>query len=131
MLELHRGARSVVLASLVGVVSAPPSARPLAAADGIVINDNRTGAGTLSGNVLTVRLEAREGEWHPDSDKGQAIRVRAFGESGKRLSVPGPLIRVVEGTEIHAFVKNAIAGKPLIIRGYARHRGSRIPGRAD
>jgi len=120
MLELHRSTRSLALASLVAFASAPRSARPLAAADTIVINDNRTGAGTLSGNVLTVRLEAREGEWHPDGDKGQSIMVRAFGESGKSLSIPGPLIRVVEGTEIHAFVKNAIAGKPLVIRGLSR-----------
>jgi FtsP/CotA-like multicopper oxidase with cupredoxin domain len=42
--------------------------------------------------------------------------VRAFAEQGKPLSVPGPLIRVPEGTEIHAFVTNTLAG-PLVVRG--------------
>src|SRR5690348_11467124 len=99
MLELHRGVRSVVFASVVAVVGQPDSATRISAAERIAINDNRAAAGRLDGNELTLHLEAREGEWHPDDDKSQALTVYAFGESGKPLSIPGPLIRVVEGTE--------------------------------
>jgi hypothetical protein len=119
------GTRSFVLASVVAVVGAPGSGSRTSAVEQIAINGNRVAAGRLDGNVLTVRLEAREGEWHPDGDKARGITVRAFGESGKPLSIPGPLLRVIEGTEIHAFVKNAIGDKPLIVHGLST-RGAPI-----
>ena len=40
------------------------------------------------------------GEWHPDGDADPGIVVPAFGEEGKPSLVPGPLVRVPEGTEI-------------------------------
>ena len=120
MLMLHRGVPAVALASFAAVVGAPKPSSRAPAAEAIAINDNRAAAGQLDGNALTIHLEAREGEWHPDGDKSQGITVRAFGESGKALSIPGPLIRVVEGTEIHAFVKNTIAGETLIVHGLSR-----------
>jgi len=74
----------------------------------IAVNDNRVSAGTLQHDVLTIRLDARVGEWHPDGDATAGITVRAFGEEGKALQIPGPLIRVPKGTEIHAFVRNSL-----------------------
>ena len=76
--------------------------------DPIAVNDNRVSAGRLQNGVLTLRLDARVGEWHPDGDADVGITVRAFGEDGKPLQVPGPLIRVPKGTEIHAFVRNSL-----------------------
>ena len=130
MLEFHRGTRAVVLASVVAFASAPSSASGRPVVERIVINDNRTAAGQLDGNVFTVHLDAREGEWRPDGDNGQGITVRAFSESGKPLSIPGPLIRVPEGTEIHAFVKNAIGARPLIVYGLSS-RGSKVDPASD
>ena len=86
-------------------------------ADHIAANDNRTPAGTLRDGVLTVRLEAREGDWRPDRDIDPGVVVRAFGEPGKALQVPGPLIRVVEGTTIHAVVRNTLPGVTLRVYG--------------
>jgi FtsP/CotA-like multicopper oxidase with cupredoxin domain len=83
----------------------------------VIVNDNRVAAGTLSGGVLTIRLDAREGEWHPDGDAATGIVVRAFGEQGKPLSVPGPMIRVPEGTEIHAFLTNGLT-HALVMHGF-------------
>jgi len=83
----------------------------------IAPNDNRTPAGTLRDGTLTVRLEAREGEWHPDRDTDPGVVIRAFAEPGKPLQIPGPLIRVVEGTTIHAIVKNTLAGVTLRVYG--------------
>jgi FtsP/CotA-like multicopper oxidase with cupredoxin domain len=91
-------------------------------------NDNRTAAGVLRGRVLTVRLEAREGEWHPDGDDGPGIVVNAFGEPGRPASVPGPLLRVPEGTEIDARVTNTLARGTLVVHGLTT-RGVR--GAAD
>jgi FtsP/CotA-like multicopper oxidase with cupredoxin domain len=87
------------------------------ASEQIAINDNRTPAGTLQNGVLTIRLEAREGEWHPDRDSDPGVVVQAFAEQGKKLQIPGPLIRVKEGTEIHAFVRNALGKDTLTLHG--------------
>lgn len=84
----------------------------------IVINDNRAAAGTLRNGVLTIQLEAREGEWHPDGESAPGIVVRAFAEKGKPLSIPGPLIRVPEGTEINASVTNTLPHS-LVVHGLA------------
>ena len=86
----------------------------------IVINDNRQPAGVLRDGVLTIRLEAQEGEWYPESDSAAGITVRAFSEKGKRLLVPAPLIRVREGTEIHAYVSNTFSRGDLVVHGLSR-----------
>jgi len=69
-------------------------------------HDNLQPAGEFANGVQTLRLEIREANWHPDSDGGPALPVLAFGEEGKSPSVPGPLIRVVQGTRVHVSVKN-------------------------
>jgi FtsP/CotA-like multicopper oxidase with cupredoxin domain len=74
----------------------------------ISANDNRSPAGELKNNVLTIRLELGEGQWHPESEDGEAFDVYVFGEAGRPLQNPGPLIRVSQGTEIHAIVHNAL-----------------------
>ena len=83
----------------------------------IAVNDNRTAAGSMDGTTLTVRLETREGEWHPDRDQDPAVRVLAFALEGAPLQIPGPLIRVTEGTEVRAFIRNRREKEPLIIHG--------------
>ncbi|MGH7471359.1 MAG: multicopper oxidase domain-containing protein, partial [Longimicrobiales bacterium] len=80
-------------------------------------NDNRVAAGTLRAGVLTVRLEVRAGDWRPDGDNDAGVEVLAFAEEGKALRVPGPLIRVTEGTEIRASVRNTQTDAPLIMHG--------------
>lgn len=106
--------------ALVASSAAPRPSAPASPTERIAVNDNRTPAGTLRDGVLTLRLEAREGDWRPDADSAPGIVVRAFAEQGKPLSIPGPMIRVPEGTEIHAFVTNAFAGT-LTLRGLGTH----------
>lgn len=93
----------------------------------VVINDNRTPAGTLRAGVLTIRLEAREGEWHPEGDAAPGIVIRAFAEKGKPLTVPGPMIRVPEGTDVDAYVTNTLSDS-LRVTGLAPRGAS---GSAD
>ena len=113
------------LLSLAGLTAGarPPHAIALERA---VTNDNRTPAGSLRDGVLTVRLEAREGEWHPDGEAAPGIVVRAFAEAGKRASVPGPLIRVPEGTRVHASLTNRLSNT-LVVRGLLRRGGLTSP----
>ncbi len=114
-----------VTSVLLGPVTFGSSVEQLDArlARGIQANDNRSHAGVLKNGVLTVHLEVREGEWHPDRDTAPGIAIRAFAEEGHDASVPGPLIRVPEGTTIHATVRNALASGTLAIVGLST-RGS-------
>src|SRR5690242_12685267 len=85
-------------------------------------NDNRRTAGTLSNGVLTIALEARDGVWQPEGDNSRTLSIAAFGEEGKPLSTPGPLIRVPVGTTVRATLRNRL-DKPLVVLGFGRTRG--------
>jgi FtsP/CotA-like multicopper oxidase with cupredoxin domain len=88
----------------------------------LVENVNQTPAGRLANGRLTIRLEAAMGEWSPEGKDGPSLRVAAFREEGQRLSTPGPLLRVPEGTEIDATVTNRL-DLPLTIHGLHRRPG--------
>jgi FtsP/CotA-like multicopper oxidase with cupredoxin domain len=82
----------------------------------LVANSNQTPVGRLAEGQLTIRLEAAMGEWYPEENDGPALKVAAFREEGRRLSTPGPLLRVPEGTEINAAVYNRL-DQPLTVHG--------------
>jgi FtsP/CotA-like multicopper oxidase with cupredoxin domain len=96
-----------------------PGHRPPAAI--IAFNDNRTAAGKMSRGALTVVLEARLGDWYPLGTEHPAVRIFAFGEPGKPLQDPGPLLRVRVGTEIRARVANR-TDLTLVVHGLSRRR---------
>jgi FtsP/CotA-like multicopper oxidase with cupredoxin domain len=107
---------------LVGAILSPvllshPATSP-AAPENIVANDNRTPAGVLRDGVLTLRLEMRQGIWHPDGEANPGVETWALAEEGRPPQIPGPLIRVPEGTEIHATIRNSLANSPLSLRGF-------------
>ena len=109
----------VCLLSLVLSLSAFVSG---AALPPIAANQNHASAGELREGILTVKLEIGKGDWYPEADNGVALSVYAFGESGKPLQNPGPLIRVPQGTEIRASLHNALA-IPVSIHGLGERRG--------
>ena len=84
-------------------------ASPASAPATVQLNDNARTAGRLERGVLTVELVADMGTWHPHGPKGATSTVAAFGEEGTALSVPGPLIRGVEGTTVVLTIRNALA----------------------
>src|SRR6476661_3062160 len=86
------------------------------------INDNRRAAGVLRDGVLTLRLDTRQADWHPDGDDAPGASVPAFAEEGKAPSIPGPLIRVGAGTVVAMTVRNSL-DRTLTIRGL-HDRGS-------
>ena len=108
------------MAAIVLVIPPPHAERA-------AINDNRQAAGTLRDGVLAVQLEVREVDWRPDGDDAPGIVLRAFAERGKRASVPGPLIRVPEGTTVAARVSNPLGSGTLVVRGLSP-RGVAGPG---
>jgi len=120
-----------VLAAALGapwfVAPAPPEHPAVSAApERIVANPNRTPAGRLRGGVLEVKLELRIGMFRPHADDGPGVVVQAFGEPGRPLQIPGPLIRVAEGTIIHATIRNTLRDSTLVLRGLHPR-----PGTAD
>jgi FtsP/CotA-like multicopper oxidase with cupredoxin domain len=80
----------------------PPKPGP----ETIAANDNLRPAGRLEHGVLTLALEVRTGTLRPEEDGGPGIPALAFAEAGAPLQVPGPLIRVPQGTEVRVSVRN-------------------------
>ena len=116
-----------ILAALVCCASPSHARVPERAAPAIIgANDNRRPAGTLRNGVLTVSLEARLGAWYPEGPNGTELTTAAFGEPGRPLQNPGPLIRVPVGTVVRATLRNALA-EPMTVFGFglARRRRQR------
>lgn len=91
----------------------------------IFTNDNKRSAGILKDGVLTIELEAREGMWFPETHEGKGIRVYAFAEKGKLLQLPGPAIRVPEGTIIKASIQNKL-DTAMVLHGFCSRPA--VPG---
>ena len=87
-------------------------------------NDNSAAAGRLEAGLLTVSLTAAPGVWYPEEDEGPGHQVYAFGEGGRGLSAPGPMLRVPVGTSIKVTIRNRILGKPLHVHGLHDRPGS-------
>ncbi|MBA2706850.1 MAG: multicopper oxidase domain-containing protein [Gemmatimonadaceae bacterium] len=99
----------------------------------IVANDNRTPAGSLRDNVLTLHLEVRDGILYPEEDGGPGLPALAFAEVGRDAQNPGPLIRVHAGTMVRVSVRNPFRDSVLTVHGLGDHAGApisalRIPG---
>jgi len=93
-------------------------------AEEISINDNRNSAGALNNGVLYLKLETKKGSWYPETHDGDPLPVYAFAEEGKPMQIPGPIIRVTEGTIINAEVHNTIPGQPLVLHGFYSRPGN-------
>jgi manganese oxidase len=89
----------------------------------IAINDNRTAAGTTADGLTTLRLRAAMGIWRPEGGEGPALRVEAFGEQTGPLRIPAPLVRVLEGTDVIASVRNDLP-HPLRVMGLCARDGT-------
>lgn len=98
--------RSAAIALMLLTLTAASSAQSVAS---ISANDNRKPAGTIANGVLTLNLVAERGEWRPQGPNGQTLTVYAFREETGSLFIPGPLLRVTTGTEIHVSIRNAIS----------------------
>src|SRR3954466_11488174 len=89
---------SLVLSGVTRAAAHPPET--------VAANDNTRAAGTTANGTTTIRLRAAKGAWQPEGPSGPAVSIEALGEAGSSPSVPGPLIRVPEGTSIVVSIKN-------------------------
>nr|MCU0627477.1 multicopper oxidase domain-containing protein [Gemmatimonadaceae bacterium] len=83
----------------------------------VVPNDNRVAAGARHDALVRLRLVARLGEWHPDGDDRPGVVLPAFAEDGRAPRIPGPLLRVVQGTQVEVTLRNALATDTLRVHG--------------
>ncbi len=100
----------VLLAALALLFPGRP--RPAADAPDLVraaINDNSRAAGSLVGATQTVELTVGRTEWFPEAEDGPSVEALAFGEVGRELSIPGPMIRVTEGTRVRVTITNPLS----------------------
>jgi len=72
----------------------------------VVTHGNERPAGVLKDGVLSLKLRADVGLWRPQYADGPALTIDAFAEGDGPLVAPAPLIRVPEGTEIVAEIRN-------------------------
>ena len=101
------------------------AAHPVPAPERLQANSNQIPGGTLANGVLTINLEVREGEWFPEDERGPSVRVFALAERGKPGQIPGPMIRVREGTSVHATVRNLLSVAVVMHGMHSR------PGKGD
>ena len=94
-------ALSALIVSVGGFDAKPSPTNPP-----VSTNDNRMAAGNLESGTLHLHLRASRGVWRPEGERGRAIDIEAFGELGKPLQVPAPLIRVRQGTAIAGTIRN-------------------------
>ena len=85
----------------------------------VAANDNRTPAGQLKNGILRLQVELRQGRWYPEDEGGGYRDVYAFAEEGHAPQSSGPLVRVLQDTQIHASIHNAL---PLAAKIYGLHR---------
>jgi FtsP/CotA-like multicopper oxidase with cupredoxin domain len=107
---------SLLLGMVFGVTQAPlvaplprlPLPRPAANAIRASVHSNHVPAGTRAGGTLTIALDIVESAWKPEGDDDPEVPVLAFAEHGKAPTVPGPLIRAPQGTEIRVTLTNRV-----------------------
>jgi FtsP/CotA-like multicopper oxidase with cupredoxin domain len=95
-----------------------PAPSPVAEA---LPNQNRHPAGRWSHDTLSVSIDARPAVWRPDSTASPPANVYAFAEPGGAPSIPGPLIRVREGSVIVVTLRNALADSAITVHGLMPH----------
>jgi FtsP/CotA-like multicopper oxidase with cupredoxin domain len=117
---LSKRIRQSYLAGLCAMVVTGHAAAQQPRPDLVVANDNNHPAGRPDGPVTTITLVAAQGQWRPEENDGPSLEVAAFGEEGGPLLVPGPLMRVVESTDVIVKIHNTLAER-LDVHGLVTH----------
>ena len=83
----------------------------------VTANDHRQTAGTLRDGKLELKLDVVNAQWFPEAETGPSVTMQAFAEQGKSAEIPGPMIRVPEGTEIHITIHNSLPDSEVVVHG--------------
>jgi len=108
--------RSVVISTACWAFGAPVATHT----DGLPVvqaNDNRVPAGRMDGDTLRLSLVVEMADWFPGDAAGPSVAVAALAEEGKAPQIPGPLIRVAEGTVLDVSLRNGLSDSSIRIAG--------------
>jgi FtsP/CotA-like multicopper oxidase with cupredoxin domain len=94
-----------------------PHRPPLHPTTRAAANDNRRTAGTLRDGRLELKLDVVNAQWFPEAETGPSVTMQAFAEQGSAPEIPGPMIRVPEGTEIHITIHNSLPDSEVVVHG--------------
>ncbi len=103
-------------AQLVATMPRVPLPKPSTTAARASAHQNRVAAGVLDGRTLRLAIDVVESAWRPEGNDETEVPILAFAERGRTPLVPGPLIRVREGTEIVLSLRNT-SDSALVIGG--------------
>ncbi len=106
----------VLNAQLLATLPRLPLPKPAVGAVRSVANTNRVPAGQLRGGTLYLELDVLESAWKPEGENDPEVPILAFAERGKAPSVPGPLVRVPQGTPVVVTLRNR-SDTALVIGG--------------
>ena len=93
-----------------------PLPKPAPSVVKAVVHQNRIASGQLSGRTLRLAIDVTESAWKPEGNEDPEVPILAFAEAGSVPSVPGPLVRITQGTEILLTLRNR-ADTALVIGG--------------
>jgi FtsP/CotA-like multicopper oxidase with cupredoxin domain len=102
---------AAAIAAQAPLVTPPPRLplpRPAPNAVRATVHSNHVASGTRAGNTLTIALDIVESAWKPEGEDDPEVPVFAFAERGKAPSVPGPMIRVPQGTDVRVTLRNRL-----------------------
>ena len=107
-----------IAAALIPALPNPAAHRvPLHKPMRVTANDNRRAAGTLRDGRLELKLDVVNADWFPEAETGPSITMQAFAEQGRAPEIPGPTIRVPEGTDIHITIHNSLPDSEVVVHG--------------
>ena len=83
------------------------------------VHQNLAAAGRRSGSTMRLALDVVESAWKPEGQGDAEVPILAFAERGQSPLVPGPLIRVPQGTAVILTLRNR-SDSALVIGGLRR-----------
>ncbi len=96
----------VLQAQLVAALPRVPLPKPAPGVVRSAVHQNTAPAGRLEGATFRLNLDVIESSWHPEGLDDPEVPILAFAERGKSPLVPGPLVRVPQGTVMVVVLRN-------------------------
>ncbi len=113
----------VALVSVLLLLAPTRATPPVPERPVVAPNDNRIPAGRMDGDTLRLSLVVQMADWFPGDPAGASAAVAALAEEGKAPQIPGPLIRVPQGTIIDVSLRNGLPDSTIHVVGLRTGRG--------
>lgn len=95
-------------AQLVASLPRVPLPKPAANAIRATVHSNHVSAGSMKNGVLTLELDVVVSAWRPEGTNEPEVPIYAFAVKGQGPTVPGPMMRVPQGTRVRVILHSRI-----------------------